>query len=197
MTLPHGIRERFIVAFKSASRRNEREYRASEATKRIALKQGLPQLGIGFQYIIVAPRTDPGQASANVPQNGQDAFMPMVSVSLPIFRSKYKAAQQEADLMQASFELQKAELANSLSSAYEMTWFEIQRQTELLQLYDQQMTTSQQSLNLLLSAYSNSGNDFEEVLEMQQQLLKYKKLTATALTAYHTALAELDYISGR
>jgi outer membrane protein TolC len=133
----------------------------------------------------------------SVPDNGKDAFMPMVSVSLPIFRGKYKAAQKEAQLMQESYSLQREEAANRLISSYDMIWFEIQKQIELIQLYEEQIQESRQSLNLLFSAYSTSGKDFEEVLRMQQQILKYQKMKATALSEYHIALAELDYITAK
>ena len=78
-----------------------------------------------------------------------------------------------------------------------MIWFEIQKQVELIQLYEEQIQESRQSLNLLFSAYSTSGKDFEEVLRMQQQILKYQKMKATALSEYHIALAELDYITAK
>jgi outer membrane protein TolC len=78
-----------------------------------------------------------------------------------------------------------------------MIWFDIQKQIELIQLYEEQIQESRQSLNLLFSAYSNSGKDFEEVLRMQQQILKYQKMKATALSEYHIALANLDYITAK
>ena len=166
--------------------------KASEASEQAAIKQGLPKLGVGLDYVIVGERTD-----MSLPDNGKDILMPMLSVSLPIFRGKYKAAQKEAQLMQESFTLQKEEVSNRLISSYDMIWFDIQKQAELIQLYDEQLQVSQQSLNLLFTAYGNSGKDFEEVLRMQQQLLKYQKMKATALAAYHTAVAELDYITAK
>jgi outer membrane protein TolC len=123
--------------------------------------------------------------------------MPMVTVSLPIFRNKYKATQNETRLMKESFVLQKEDLTNQLNSAYEMAWFETQKQIELIQLYDQQLLTTSQSLSLLLKAYSNSDRDVEEVLRKQQQLLRYKKMKVTALAAYYITLAELDYITAQ
>ncbi|MEO7694808.1 MAG: TolC family protein [Chryseolinea sp.] len=166
--------------------------KASEASEKVAIKQGMPKLGVGFEYIMVAPRMD-----ADVPQNGQDAYMPMVTMSIPIFRSKYKAAQREAQLMQESFVLKKQDLENRLTSNYEMTHFEVQKQRDLIQLYDDQILESQQSLNLLFTAYGNSGRDFEEVLRMQQQLLQYQKMKASALADIHIALAEMDYITAK
>jgi outer membrane protein TolC len=99
--------------------------------------------------------------------------------------------------MQESYALQKEDLSNKLLSNYDMTWFELQKQSEFISLYNQQIQESQQSLNLLFSAYGNSGKDFEEVLRMQQQLLKYEKLKASALVNYHIALAKIEYITAK
>lgn len=170
----------------------ELRVKASEALEEAAIKQGLPKLGVGIDYIIIGERPD-----MTFPGNGKDALMPMVTVSLPIFRGKYKAAEKEAQLMQESFSLQKEEAANKLITSYEMTWFELQKQAELIALYEEQIKESKQSLNLIFSAYGNSGKDFEEVLRMQQQILKYQKMKVLALTEYKTVLAELDYITAK
>ncbi len=165
---------------------------ASEASELAAQKGGLPKLGVGLDYAVVAERSDMSLAD-----NGKDILMPMVSVSIPIFRGKYKAAVKEARLMQESYTLQREELVNSLSSGYETVWFDMQQQLELIELYENQLVTTQQSLNLLFSAYGNSGKEFEEVLRMQQQSLKYQKMMATAETKYQIALAKLHYITAK
>jgi outer membrane protein TolC len=191
-SLPANYRKDSLLASNPILDELELKIEASKASEQAAIKQGLPKLGVGLDYVIVGQRTD-----VSLPDNGQDVFMPMVSVSLPIFRGKYKAAQKEAQLMQESYFLQREEAANRLTSSYDMIWFEIQKQIELIQLYEEQIRESRQSLNLLFSAYSNSGKDFEEVLRMQQQILKYQKMKATALSEYHIALAELDYITAK
>ncbi len=165
---------------------------ASEANEIAAQKQGLPKLGVGLDYAIVGKRND-----VSIPDNGKNILMPMVSASIPIFRKKYKAAEKEQQLIQESYSLQKEETINMLTSNYEVAWFEIQQQQELINLYDEQIEETNQTLNLLFSAYGNSGKDFEEVLRMQQQLLKYEKMKATAETQYQTALAKLNYITAK
>ena len=166
--------------------------RASKANEVVAQKQGLPHVGVGLDYVVV------GEPSGmSVTDAGKDVLMPMVSVSIPLFRKKYEAAQKEAQLMQESYTLQKQNTLNSLSAQYERTQFGMTQQLELLELYQKQTATTQQSLNLLFSAYGNSGQDFEEVLRMQQKLLKYKKLMARAVAQYHIAVARLDYITAK
>ena len=165
---------------------------AAKASEKAAVKNGLPQLGLGLDYVLTGQRPD-----VQLSDNGKDAIMPMISVSLPIFRKKYKAARREAQLRQESFTLQQEDLANRLNASYDMLWFQIQEQLELISLYKGQIQSSQQSLNLLIKAYANSSKDFEEVLRMQQQLLKYQELKATALSQYYIAQAELNYLTAK
>jgi outer membrane protein TolC len=166
--------------------------KASEASEIVAQKQGLPKIGVGLDFVIVGKRND-----VSMPDNGKNVLMPMVSASIPIFRKKYRAAEKEAQLMQESYSLQKEETINSLTSNYESAWFQIQQQKELIDLYKEQILETDQTLNLLFSAYGNSGKEFEEVLRMQQQLLKYEKMMATAEVQYHVAVAKLNYITAK
>lgn len=165
---------------------------ASQAAEIVAQKQGLPKLGIGLDYVLVGERTD-----ISMPDNGKNVLMPMVSISIPIFRAKYNASVKESQLMQESYTLQKQEVTNTLFSEYDMVWFQVQQQLQLISLYQQQIQTSQQSLNLLFTSYGNSGKEFEEVLRMQQQLLKYQKMSATALIQYHIAVEKINYITSK
>ncbi len=170
----------------------ELKTRASKVNEVVAQKQGLPNIGVGLDYVVVGEPSGMSVADA-----GKDVLMPMVSLSIPLFRKKYKAAQKEAQLMQESYTLQKADVFNSLSSEFDRALFEIQQQQNLLELYQRQINTTQQSLNLLFSAYGNSGQEFEEVLRMQQKLLNYEKMMAKAAAEYHTAVARLDYITAK
>ena len=190
--LPTNYRKDSLLVSNPILDELELKIEASKAKEHAANKQGLPKLGVGMDYVFVDQRTD-----MSVPDNGKDIIMPMVTVSLPIFRGKYKAAKKEAQFMQESYALQKEEAINRLTSSYDMIWFEIQKQVELIQLYEEQIQESEQSLSLLFTSYGNSGKDFEEVLRMQQQILKYQKMKATALSEYHIAIAELDYITAK
>ncbi|WP_340111664.1 TolC family protein [Maribellus mangrovi] len=165
---------------------------ASEASEIATQRQGLPKVGFGLDYTIVGKRND-----MDVEDNGKDILMPMVSVSIPLFTKRYVAARKEAQLMQEKYSLQKEETINSLTSNYELVWFQIEQQKDLIELYQEQILESEQTLNLLFSAYANSGKDFEEVLRMQQQLLKYEKMKAVAETQYQTAVAQLNYITAK
>jgi outer membrane protein TolC len=190
--LTDNIRKDSLIASNPKLKALDLKREANEGAELAARKQGLPKLGVGLDYVVVGERND-----MVIPDNGKDIIMPMVSVSIPIFRGKYNASVKEARLMQESYALQVQDLTNTLFSEYEMIWFEIQRQSQLSLLYAQQIQTSQQSLNLLFTSYGNSGVEFDEVLRMQQQLLKYQKLSATALTQYYIAVEKINSLTSK
>lgn len=164
---------------------------ASNAAIEVARKQGLPKLGVGVDYVIV----DKGMNNST--DSGKDVIMPMVTLSLPIFRKKYNAATSEAKLMEESYSFQKAAVENKLNGTYYKLVFELEKEKDLLYLYNNQVVTLSKSLNLLFSYYSNANKDFEEVLRMQQELLKYKKLKLASTSAFYVKLAELDYLTAK
>tara|TARA_B100001109_G_scaffold242186_1_gene226927 strand:- start:4870 stop:6102 length:1233 start_codon:yes stop_codon:yes gene_type:complete len=163
---------------------------AIKANEQVAKKAAYPQFGVGVDYAFIGERTD-----VNIPDNGQDAFMPMVSMRIPIFRKKYKAAIKEAELGQESIQYQKEAVKNRLISNYEQVAFQLRKAEDLIQLYDSQIKKSNQLIQLLYSSYSNSVEDFEEVLRMQQQLLKYEMAKVTALKNHKMSLAEIEYLT--
>ncbi|WP_338794293.1 TolC family protein [Bernardetia sp. MNP-M8] len=168
----------------------ETQIKASQAKEEVVIKEGLPKIGVGITYIATSKRTD-----MDLPQNGKDAIMPMASISLPIYRKKYKAAQKQAQLEQELFQLKKEDKTNELLTSYDKILFDLQKQQDLIKLYNEQIKESEQILRLLYSAYSNAGVDFEEVLRMQQQVLSYQKKIIMEQTAYQISIAELNYLT--
>jgi outer membrane protein TolC len=170
----------------------EYKLQSAEASERLASKQGLPKIGLGLDYVIVGERQD-----MSLPDNGKDVLMPMVSVSIPIFRKKYNAQKKEAQLMQESYTLQKQNVKNQLDTEYESTVFEIEEQLELLNLYERQIKKTKSTLEIIWKTYANSGADFEEVLRIQQQFLKYRKLKAMAESEYNIKMGKYNYLINR
>ena len=166
--------------------------KSAQQEVRLAKKSGLPNFGIGLDYVILDKRTD-----MNVSENGRDIIMPMLSMSLPLYRGKYKAARKQAQFKEASLISAKKNYENKLVSNYESSLFLLKKEQELIKLHQKQIIKTQQIISLLLTEYSNSGKDFEEVLRMQQQLLKYKISEVNAVNNYLIAFAKLDYLTSK
>ncbi len=167
----------------------EKQKESYEMQQIVAQKEGLPMLGLGVDYSIISKRTD-----ANPEMNGQDAIMPMLTVTLPIFRKKYRAAKKEAEFMASSMEQQQEAQKNELQSAYEMTLYDLKKAEQLIALYKKQLVSSGQASKLLTSGFSNSIIDFEEVLQMNQDILMLQTQEIEAIKNGFTAKAKLDYL---
>lgn len=167
----------------------DRQKEAFEAQKIVAIKEGYPKIGLGLDYSIIAKRDVPDLA-----MNGQDAIMPMLSVTLPIFRKKYKAAQKEAEYMITATEEKKVAVTNNLITSYSSAQYDVSKSTDLLNLFETQVKSTKQAIALLIASYSNSGSDFIEILRMNQDVLMYEKATAAEVKNQFTAQAKLDYL---
>lgn len=192
LTLEDGYRRDSMMNSNPLLQQLELQTRTAEARQEVARKLGLPRLGLGLDYINVAPRQ-----GMDLPDNGQDALMPMVSLSLPIYRKKYDAAVREAELDLAAFEGRRQNLGNMLAAEYEQAWFTYESSRELALLYLTQVQEADQVIQLLLSALGNAETDFEELLDMQRRRLRYQIEYAGAVTAQHMAVAEMDYLSAK
>ena len=170
----------------------DKEREAYEHRAKTAQKSGLPNIGIGLDYAIISERTD-----MNPPGNGQDVIMPMVSVTLPIFRKKYKAAEKEAVLMQEAAIKNKEATKNQLQSDLEAALYDLVKAKKQLNLYKRQIESSVQANKLLVSAFSNDDGDFEEILEMNQDILLFKIQQLEALKTGFTAEAKMEYLSAK
>lgn len=176
-------REDFLVEDNPLIKSLDISIMAEEAEEKVAELARLPQLGVGLDYVVVRKRSD--------------MMMPMLSVTIPLFMKKYNAAVKESQLLQESYTLQKEDTGRLLEVEYEEAWFNINEQLKYVELYNEQIQLYEQSLNLLLKAYANSGSDFEEVLRMQQDFIKLKKARVTALSNYQIALSRLNYITAK
>ncbi len=167
---------------------------AAQARESVAQKAGMPRLGVGVDYVITGQRTD---VAAGMADNGKDAWMPHVSVSLPLFRKKYEAAAKEARLSGEMYAQQHEALNNTFHSELENTRFELKKQHQLFGLYQRQISETKRILELEQAAYRNSGEEFEELIRLQLTLLAYRQKQISALTALYTQQARLHYYAAK
>ena len=167
------------------------EHEINSFDQKIALikSNGRPQLGIGLDYLIVSERS-----GEDISDNGQNAFMPMVSMSLPIFRKKYKAATREAELLKQS----RQEVYNNqkllLSMKYENSAFAFKKARRELDLYSRQIAETESAIDLLVTTYSAGETSFEKVLEMNQTHLNYQIEEQRALKDVQVSIADMNYL---
>ncbi|MCF8246378.1 MAG: TolC family protein [Saprospiraceae bacterium] len=173
----------------------DKQIQVAKAEEKVADFMRKPMIGGGLQYMPLVKRK-----SHDVhiePNTGKDMFMPMVSVTVPIWNKKYNAAVEERRLMQVMYADMKQDMQNELAAMYEMSFYEVEKMAQMVELLNLQMAKTQQAIDLMMAAYSNAGQDFDEILRLQQQLFRYRMEKVSAQTEYQLALVKLDYLTGK
>jgi len=169
--------------------RLDKKMASLEVQKTVVKKEATPMIGLGLDYSIISKRDVPG-----LEMNGQDAIMPMLSITLPIFSKKYSAMHKEIDFMLEATNFEKQAVKNNLQTSYSLANYNFSKAKTLKELYIKQTESTKQAISLLIAAYSNSGADFEEILRMNQDLLMLQTATVTANKNQFVAQSTIDYL---
>ncbi|MFP4089226.1 MAG: TolC family protein [Cyclobacteriaceae bacterium] len=157
---------------------------------RLAGLSNRPEVSVGLEYGIMQASPD-----LEMPNNGMDMLMPMVSLNLPIFSKKYAAERQEVKLMQEGNAFFLQDEQNSLLATVEETLTNYEVALSRMQLYEEQIKATEQAISILNSAYETASEDFEEVLEFQMQLLDYQMKLNEAQTNARIAQAKIEELT--
>ena len=143
----------------------------------LADSSGLPRLMVGAEYMNTAM--------------AEDTITGMVSVSLPIWRTNYRAQRDaaEADVQTGLQQLQAAELGVQAELSIALyQWREAERNRELYG--DVLVARSEQAVATTLSNYQNGNAGFTDVITSQREWLSfalaYRRALANQLAAVAT-----------
>jgi outer membrane protein TolC len=162
------------------------EKQSVEARKKMISRMGYPMVGLGLNYSLISK-----SATAASSMNGKDMIMPMVTVTLPVYRKKYTAMQTEADLLKRAASQNYQAEANSLQAEYYQAVQLYQDAQRRVKLYENQYKLASKSLDLMLKRYSVSSAGLADVLRIRQQTLDYELKQEEAVADLNTAVAWL------
>ena len=180
-----------IISSNPSLHKFDHKMQVYENQVKAARKKGAPSIMLGVEYMNMGKRTDADPAG-----NGRDALMlPMVGVRLPIYRSKYKAMQQEANYLKEAAGFEKEQMEHLLTTKLELAlrdYYDAQRRIKLNQ---QLQKISKQALDLLIADYSTAGKNFEELLRMERMILKFSLEIEKAHVDFNTSKATIDWLT--
>jgi len=158
--------------------------------KELAGKLGGPGFSVGMDYTIV------GKGDNNMA--GTDAFVfPMVGITIPLYRNKYRAMVNELVYLQEAKELEKADKGNLLETVLENTWKGYLDADRRIGLFHSQLGLAGQSLNILETEYATGNRNFEEILRMERKVLKYGLELEMARSDKQAAISFINYLMGQ
>jgi cobalt-zinc-cadmium efflux system outer membrane protein len=169
---------------------------ASYAKQELAArKAGNPNIMVGLDYVI----TGKGSGTmATVADAGKDAIVfPMVGISIPLYRQKYTAMVKESVMMQESAKSGIEDKINLLETMYEKADRDYRDAGRRILLFNGQTNKADKALGILQTAYETDGKNFEEVMRMERQLLKYELEREKARADKDAAVAFIYYLMGK
>ncbi len=147
---------------------------------------GYPMIGLGVNYSVINKNE-----MVTSEMNGKDMIMPMVTLTLPIYRRKYRAMQTEADFRKTATAQNYAASANSLKTEYYQAVQLYQDAQRRIDLYGNQSLLAGKSLDIMMKSFTVSGSGLTDILRIRQQTLDYEYKKVEAIADYNKAIAWL------
>lgn len=162
---------------------------AYRAKAKMDRRMSYPMIGIGLQYSLINKMDHPiGMAD----MNGKDMVMPMVKISLPLFRRKYNAQQRESENYWRASELKRDNVQNQLHTEYISTRQQLEDAARKLDLYSRQYDLSLSTWRLIVREFSAGRQSLTDVIQVERQMLDYKLKKSEAVAAYNTSVAAIE-----
>ncbi len=165
---------------------------AAEIQKDISRLMTRPMMGVGLQYSYFAP----GQAAMGQ-MDGGHMIMPMVSVSLPVFRKKNEATRQQAVLQAEAAAFRESDQVNNL----QIQWAKLTAEARNIQrdhdFYLRQLEITHKAWDLVLTGYAAGDEGFDELLRLLDQIADLEWRLLEAKVNHHIKQAEIDMLLAR
>ena len=170
----------------------EAEGNAYRAKAEMDKKMSYPMLGIGLQYSLIGKKPEDMSMGSMSGMNGKDMFMPMLKISLPIFRKKYNAQQRESKHYWKSSELKNENTMNQLQAEYIRITQQLEDAARKIDLYQKQYDLSLATYQLIVREFSTGSTTLTDVIQVERQMLDYHLKKSEAIAEYNTQIAGIE-----
>lgn len=170
--------------------RFEKLYASVARAELLNQKESAPSLGIGLDYIPVQERP-----VAGIEDNGKDIFMPMVTLSIPIFNNRFDSRSRQNRLRQEEIKAMKQQRRHVLEAALARA---IRERAAARIRYTSRQQSQQQAGDaeaILIKNYETGSIDFNDLLDIQELQLRLQLSQIDAIKAYYEQSAVIQYIS--
>ncbi len=168
----------------------EAEGNAYEAKRVMDKRMSYPMFGIGLQYSLIGKKT--GGTDTMAAMNGNDMIMPMVKITLPIFRRKYNAQQRESQFNYQSRRMKYDDTVNKLQAEYTGLKQQLEDASRKVTLYTEQYTLSQSIYQVMVRSFSAGNTSLTDVIAVERQMLDYNLRKSESIASYNTMVAGIQ-----
>ena len=165
----------------------------AEAGVGLAERSRYPDMRVGVDYV----DTDDA-LNAGVVDSGKDSVMAMVSVSLPLWYGKHRAAGREARQHKAAIENERADAERRLEAALAMALYHFRDAERKIELYGKTLVLqAEQSVKVARKGFESGETSFTGLIDAQRLLLEFQLAHQRAQADRGQRLAEIEVLVGR
>ncbi|MDD5620973.1 MAG: TolC family protein, partial [Proteiniphilum sp.] len=136
------------------------EEQAYRAKGEMDQKMSYPMFGIGLQYMLIDKSATAQMEQGMEPEmTGMDMIMPMVSISIPLYRNKYKAQQRESRFMWQSAREKYNNTLNMLQSDLCRVKHQLDDAERKITLYRKQEQLARTTYQLVVQEFISAKSD--------------------------------------
>lgn len=169
------------------------EIEQAELGRQLARKEYFPDFSLGVKTIETGTAAFPGTSGS-----GDDPWLLTFSVELPLWHSKYRAAEIEAREKSYAAARKREDVTNQLEADVERALYEQRDAERRLRLYnDTLIPKAQESLRATEAAFEAGRSDFLDLIDAERALLEFQLSGERGRSDLLRATAELDRLLGR
>ncbi len=149
-----------------------------------------PKITVGLDYILVD-----GYTTLNPAQNGKDVLMPKVSVGIPLFNKKYNSQYKQLKIKQKMLIDQAENQKNNLNIALDNAQLGLDNSILTVVAAQKNKTEIQRAINVDLKAYETGILDYDKILRLQLQKIKFQLMEIEAIKNAFIAKSKVEYLT--
>lgn len=153
-------------------------------------KENTPTIGLGLDYIIVNEIDN-----VAIEDNGKDIILPTITFSIPIFNKDYKSKNNQIKIRQNQIISEKINQKRLLEMALEEALLSFNNSVLSVVAAQKNKEEIQHAININLKAYETGVLNYENIVSLQLQKIKYQIMEVVATKNAFVAKAATEYLS--
>ncbi|REJ79682.1 MAG: TolC family protein [Acidobacteria bacterium] len=152
-----------------------------------------PDFAFGLDWVDTGEAINPLLADS-----GKDPLVAKVSMTVPIWRSKYRAAVRDSEHRREEARQKREGLGFALESRLELVLFKFHDAERKIDLFrDTLVPLAEASLEVAQQGYEAGNESFLDVIDAQRQLLELQLALERSRVDREQRLAEIEMLAGR
>lgn len=157
----------------------------------VVKKDKAPKINIGLDYILIDQNPNYIEAS-----NGKDILIPKLSIAIPLFNNKQYVSQENQIILKEKMLIDEIEnQKNILEIELERVNLELENAISRVVAAQKNREEVQRVIDINFKAYETEPLNYEKILGLQLQIIKYQILEIDAVVTAFISKAKIDYLT--